>query len=238
MKIVICDDDRAFAAELSENIRRILAHGGTEHAPCVPVYFDTPLDALSYIENNRVDILFLDISMPGMSGFDVARLAQASRPELLLIFVSGQEQQVFYSMRFSPFRFLRKSTYESELGEALHSAKAKLAAKNEHVCLGRDGRITAARSRIMYAQKEKQKNYLSVTLDSETLRVRMTMRELDGVLRGKGFFRISSGVIVGFAHIARLESDGLMMVDGTFFPVSRTLRSPLRAEYIRYMRNR
>jgi CheY-like chemotaxis protein len=62
--------------------------------------------ALAIIEReNGIDLLFTDVVMPGMNGFEVARLAVAERPELKVLFASG------YATDLTPAGRLLKKPY-------------------------------------------------------------------------------------------------------------------------------
>ena len=112
--IAVCDDDRLFAAKLKEKIRYLCACRLPERIEChVEEEFCSGSDVLVYLENHPINILFLDIDMPEMSGFTIAEQLNRKYPDTLLLFVSAHEQFVYSSFEYSPFRFLRKSHLES-----------------------------------------------------------------------------------------------------------------------------
>ncbi|MBM3891587.1 MAG: response regulator [Verrucomicrobia bacterium] len=45
--------------------------------------------AVDFMERNRVDLAFLDVSMPGMSGFELAEKIRARHPEARLVIITG-----------------------------------------------------------------------------------------------------------------------------------------------------
>ena len=62
--------------------------------------------ALDILQRERnVDLLFTDVVMPGLNGFEVARLARAERPELKVLFASG------YATDLTPAGRLLKKPY-------------------------------------------------------------------------------------------------------------------------------
>ena len=66
-------------------------------------------------------MVFMDIDMPGLSGMETAALLRERNCNTTLIFVSSYEHFVFESIRYMPFRFIRKSLYQEEVPEALQS---------------------------------------------------------------------------------------------------------------------
>lgn len=85
MEIIVVDDEE-------------LALGGTlrcvrEADPtCDPVGFSLPRRALGYARTHRVDVAFLDIEMPGMSGLALAKELKDANPDTRIVFVTSFEQ--------------------------------------------------------------------------------------------------------------------------------------------------
>ncbi len=84
-RMVVLDDDPAIC-DLLEDILRLEAH--RVHT------FTEPLAAIAHIGREPVDLLFTDLQMPGMSGWDVARKAQAVRPDLPVVLVTGWGEEI------------------------------------------------------------------------------------------------------------------------------------------------
>ena len=131
MLIAICDDDKEFACELDQKIRSRFARFDEDNLLFNTLVFHSSKNLKEYLlqrEHLEIDILFLDISMPEIDGFDIAELCFQLFPDISIIFVSDYEERVFYSLRFRPFRFLCKKNYKKYLPEALDAA-IKLHAK-------------------------------------------------------------------------------------------------------------
>jgi CheY-like chemotaxis protein len=66
-----------------------------------------PNDALALLAANRYDVLFTDVSLPGMSGVDLARQAVAAAPAMQVIFASGYGDTLLRHVEF-PYLSLQK----------------------------------------------------------------------------------------------------------------------------------
>lgn len=99
MKIGVCDDE--------EKIRGIIAGKVKEALPADDVIcFSSGEEVLK--SNDRLDILLLDIKMPGMSGMETAEKLRLKDKNVVLIFITGEEQYVYDSFDVEAFHFLVK----------------------------------------------------------------------------------------------------------------------------------
>ena len=78
-------------------------------------------DALTELEKQRFEVLFSDVSLPGMSGVDLARQALKLQPGLSIIFASGYSQSLTNHLEF-PAVSMQKPYDIEQLQQALASA--------------------------------------------------------------------------------------------------------------------
>lgn len=84
-----------------------------------------PDDALAHLAAARYDILFTDVSLPGMSGVDLARRSRAQAPAMQVIFASGYGDTLLRHVEF-PYLSLQKPYELDELQSALDKAARQL----------------------------------------------------------------------------------------------------------------
>lgn len=239
MKIVVCDDEITFGNKLMTQIKEIICKSDYGDDDFKFRYFSDPKELIEYMHQHVIDILFLDISMPELNGFDIAQICVEYYSDICLIFISSFEQQVYYSIRFSPFRFLCKSTYEQHLPEAVNAAVSKLLKENEYITISNYNNITTVKiSRIIYVEKEKQKNYLSVHCLNDTYRYRTTISGMSDLLSASGFIKINASQLLNMKYISKIEDCRVVLTTGNSLNVSKQYRSLLKQAYIKYMRNR
>ena len=85
IKIGICDDDKNFRTLLAEAIRR-------EDSESFIYEYSTGEELIQDGENN-LDLLFLDIQLPGISGNKASEIMKRKNKDLILIFISGLHQK-------------------------------------------------------------------------------------------------------------------------------------------------
>jgi CheY-like chemotaxis protein len=87
-----------------------------------------PDDALARLAAGRYDVLFTDVSLPGMSGVDLARRAVADAPGMQVIFASGYGDTLLRHVEF-PYLSLQKPYELDQLQNALDQAGRQLPAR-------------------------------------------------------------------------------------------------------------
>ena len=101
LNVLILDDDRDFTEELAEFFRR--SEFNTLQA-------NTGKEGLSLLEKEEIDLLILDVRLPGISGLDVLKEVKVNFPNLEVIMVSahGDMETVIKAMRMGAIDYLRK----------------------------------------------------------------------------------------------------------------------------------
>src|SRR5690625_4687951 len=113
IKIVILDDEKHctdILQTLIERMRRNYQISGV---------FNDPYEALKFIENNEIDLLFLDIQMPKLNGFKL--LDKISPIEFDVIFTTAYDQYAIRAFEYSAFHYLLKPITEKSLVQCLLS---------------------------------------------------------------------------------------------------------------------
>lgn len=115
LKIAVCDDDETMLGFLTDKISEIYNQNSIE-------FVIRPFLSGKFFLNSHkeypFDVVFLDIDMPEISGFDIAEQVN-NISETLIVFVTSHDELVYSSIKFRPFRFIRKTYIEAELGETL-----------------------------------------------------------------------------------------------------------------------
>lgn len=107
MRVMIVDDERMAAEELYDIC---ISHRLIDEA----ITFDNPADALVYIaQNSNIDIAFLDIEMPIMTGLELARRINDINNNTKIVFVTGFKEYAYDAYRVNAIGYILKP-YEDE----------------------------------------------------------------------------------------------------------------------------
>src|SRR5262249_19990691 len=102
------------------------------------------LEALQRIEQLEPDLLFLDIEMPGLGGFDVLRSIPQNVPLPLVIFVTGYDRYALAAFESNALAYLMKPVEPDRLALAIERA-SKLSASSDSAAVEREKTMRVAR---------------------------------------------------------------------------------------------
>lgn len=115
MRAIIVDDE-SYCADylegLCEDIQGLRIIGKFENA----------MEARDFLSNNRVELAFLDIEMPGLSGIQAVEALREVCPGLAIIFVTGYENYAMDAFKLDAVSYLLKPCDSSELAHAIEKA--------------------------------------------------------------------------------------------------------------------
>jgi two-component system LytT family response regulator/two-component system response regulator LytT len=123
MRVVVVDDEQLAREELCFQLEQV---GNAE----VVAQAGNGLEALAAVERHDPDLVFLDVQMPGLTGFEVARrLLEHSEESPALIFVTAFDQHAIEAFEVNAVDYLLKPVDAARLEQALQRARRRLSAE-------------------------------------------------------------------------------------------------------------
>ena len=119
MKMIAVDDERLVTEDL-EYIVKDLPQIESFHA------FNNPATALAFVEENQVDLAFLDIEMPVMSGLLLAQKIQKISPQTVIVFLTGFKEYAFDAFGVNAIGYILKPFSEEMVLKEIEKAKKML----------------------------------------------------------------------------------------------------------------
>lgn len=239
LTIAVCDDNPHFAMTLSKKLHELCAYNLSERIECqIAPTFNFADDVIGYLKYNPIDVLFLDIDMPKVSGFKLAEYLCEEYPDTVIIFVSSYEDFVYSSFEYCPFRFLRKSHLNQELPITFKKVIDKCLLDKETIAFDTtDGELLFRVKDIVYF--EGQKNYFLIkTVSGNAYKCRGTLNSVEKTVEKYDFFRIHSSFIVNFEHIENVENESVMMKNGQRINIGRNKIGLFKSSYMQFIRRR
>jgi two-component system LytT family response regulator len=221
-------------------------------------------ETLRAIDTLSPDLLFLDIQMPEMDGFEVIRIAGGSRMPML-VFVTAHDDFAVQAFEAHALDYLVKPLHVDRFKatmarvqerlklnhdanravklEALLEAQRSARQANgiEHLVLATDlGNLVIATSEIDWIEAEDY--YSRLHVGAKTYLIRESLTSLESRLNPEHFLRIHRSVIVRLAQVRAVKSEGssriVVLQDGQHLPVSRRNKAALNDLFARTNRTR
>ena len=187
--------------------------------------------ARAVLASQDVDLVFLDIQMPGESGLVLAREISRLREPPLVVFVSAHSEHAIAAFEVHALDYLLKPLSDARLAQAVERSAAMLrqrqreaygAALRDYVEAGADpgaarrmdhvnvrsvGRIERIGiDEILWL--ESAANYVELHLAARSVLHRITLNRMEALLPSGAFLRVHRSAIVRRDQIARLDSTG------------------------------
>jgi len=146
MKAFLIDDEPLAV----QRLRRLLEDTG--RVEIVGASID-PKEALDRVRQSRPDVLFLDIEMPGMSGFDL--LDQLGEPQPLVVFTTAYDQYALDAFKVNSIDYLLKPVEPAQLDRALNKLDRILGGSEAR------GDVNALLKQVRAMLSDRQPEYLA-----------------------------------------------------------------------------
>ena len=194
-------------------------------------------EGLQKINDLKPELLFLDVEMADMTGFEM--LSQLSDINFQTIFITSYSHYAIKAIRFNALDYLLKPIDLGELKKAIKRFKAhtivdlqkenlSLALKNiafksasDHILnlKTQDGNLRLVLHDIIHIEGDRNYSYINLKNGTKKL-VTKTLVELEELLDSKGFYRCHKSHILNANHI-------ISYTNGNFVQLSETIRIPI-----------
>ena len=236
-RVGICDDKEEDIDRIEDALRKGMERLGQ------------PIDVIcrGFLDGERLyaatrketyHLLFLDIEMPGLDGFELASRLCMDCPSVYLVFVSIHESFVFDAPEYTPLWFVRKSNLEWDMFRALRKYL----------------QVTAY-TRVSYRMKEGVgfrelpiRDILYVEGSGHSLAIRLTdgsclekygsLKSMEEELDGCHFLRIHKNYLVNQEYIREVGRREVYLVDGSLLEMGRDRKKKVREAMLCYDQER
>ena len=231
IRALLADDESAARARL----RRLLDRHQEVRIICES---ENGMDALQKIEELKPELLFLDVEMPGLNGFEVLKRLSADCPRPLTIFITGFHEYALEAFRERAIAYLLKPIDEEHLREMVTRAALLIqSGSSRHDEDEKVNRLLGSTANPMQQIVVRKGNrvflmnpsdavcfymdggIVRMRVENDTFWVNYQLGELEEALAERGFFRAHRSSLVNLARIKELRLDPrssivLVMNDG------------------------
>ena len=220
IKCVIVDDEPLALSVLERYINQIPFLDLIEK-------FTNSVKAYKYLSENEIDLLFVDIQMPDLTGFELVNKLE-KKP--VFIFTTAYGEYALEGFKADALDYLLKPIDLPEFTRAVNKAKEWLEIRNE-----KNSRVEATKEFLFIKSEYKiiRINFSEITYIqgmSEYVKIHLTNRKpimslislksLETQLPAALFMRVHKSYIVNLQKINMIERNEIVYDDGTIIPIS------------------
>lgn len=226
MKALIVDDNDIARTTLSHLAKQI---------PNLTIVneFSNAIEAYNYLQAYPVDLIFLDIEMPEMTGIELTK--NLSGKEAIIIFTTSNKEYALEAFELNIADYLLKPVMPARFLQAVSKAQAILESRKENVEVTKDEFLFVRDSNITRRLKlddifyaEAMGDYVKFYTKEKMFAIHGKMKTAEERLPKDHFIRVHRSYIVSVGKIDTLQ-DGGIMINGKFIPVADAYRKALNS---------
>ena len=213
IKCIIVEDERLAQDVIKNHLQQV------DRFELVGVYRNAP-EAAEALSNNDVDVMFLDIQLPGMSGLHFLRTL--SDPPLTVLTTAYPEHAlesyeynvIDYLLKPISFDRFLKTVNKIVDGKLLNESAKEKEVPGDHIFVKANSKFFKVNfATIVYI--EGMKDYLKIHTTENTLVTHQTMNDIEKILPAKQFLRIHKSYIISLSHIRAIFGNSVEMDNAT-----------------------
>jgi len=224
MKALIVDDN--------DIARTTLAHLAKQ-VPNLTIVneYSNAIEAYNHLQNNHIDLIFLDIEMPEMTGIELTK--NLSGKDIIIIFTSSNKDYALEAFELNIADYILKPVMPARFLQAVSKAQSILESRKEDVEVTKDEFLFVRDSNITRRLKlddifyaEAMGDYVKFYTREKMFAIHGKMKTAEERLPKDHFIRVHRSYIVSVGKIDTLQ-DGGIMINGKFIPVADAYRKAL-----------
>ena len=211
--ISIAIDDEPIALEV------VRAHAAKVPFLTLKATFTDAFKAMDYLQKEAIDLIFLDIKMPDISGLDFLK---SLNRKPLVIFTTAYSEHAVISFELDAVDYLLKPFSLARFLKACNKANELYQLRNntgmaDHIFIKTGYEQVKIRFEDIY-YIEAEGNYINFIMKNSKLLSRMTFTEIENLLPKNKFVRIHRSYLVSRTHIDKIERHQVF-INGIYLPV-------------------
>ena len=226
--IAIVDDDQRFL----DALHRELVSWFRTHRPNLGLdvqEYKTASELQSVLQEQRMDLFFLDIEMPGQNGLELASHIRQSFPLSIIVFLTSYEKYAPSGYVVQALRYLSKPIDASQFDEALTAAVNEFERLDQgSLSVITYGNIHRIPYRDILYVRHILRHSLIATMTLGTIKDSRGLNALFEAINDARFLFIDRGTFVNIDHIQRVDGYQLILRNGESLAISRRMLTQVK----------
>ena len=217
MKTIICDDEKSTCSELEEII---LKYAKEKSVSLVTEVFYSGDTLLDYLKREKINILFLDIELPGKDGVMVGKYIREVLEEenIFLIYISSKENYALQLFQNRPFDFLVKPIEAAKIYHVLDNIQTQ------------NSTYRISYKDILYFQSTGRK--INIVMKKEIRTFYGKLNEIEKRIPENVFLRIHKSYLVNKNYVKEFTYEWVKMLNGDVLNISKINRADVRRKIL------
>ena len=243
IKCITIDDEPLALKQIASYIRRI-------PALTLERQFRSAVEARQYLEQNSVELIFVDINMPDLTGIDFVRELDT---KTMIIFTTAYSEYAIEGYKLDAIDYLLKPFSFDEFSRAVNKAvslyelfvnsrKGAAAANDvpeaevedddngsEYISIKADYKVSLVRlADIVYIESDSE--YVRLHLaDESTIMTLFRMKKMEATLPAEMFMRVHRSYIVNLRCVTGYARGRLFLANGEYLPIGENYKAQFQA---------
>jgi len=224
MNILLVDDNQIAIStlkQLASQVKDAVVVGECANA----------MEAYNFLQQQSVDLLLLDIEMPGMTGLELAKNLGNKRP--VIVFTTSKKEYAAEAFELNVADYIVKPVIPARFIQAIDKARELIQSNKEQVEMGSDEFIFIRDSNIVRRLSvtdilfaEAMGDYVKLHTTQKFYAIHTTLKAVEERLPTRQFIRVHRSYIVAIAKIDSIQ-DGALVIQGKPIPVADAYRATL-----------
>lgn len=225
MRIAVCDDDRNDLAILQDYIQQYDASLSFD-------VYHSAIDLVAAQKKEHYDLMFLDIEMQPMNGFEAAKLMTKNTEKPLIIFATKSSKYTILGYEVA-FRYMIKPITYEQLEKALKASLEQIVPKKLLIDAGGKN-IMISTKEIFYF--EVFDHNVRARTKNNIYDYRESLKNVEDMLSGGNFVRPHNSYLVNLEHVVSTTQSEFIMRDGRVISISRKRKDDVFRALHQYLR--
>lgn len=224
MNALIIDDNkiaRTTMKQLANQVKGLTIEGD----------FANAIDAYNFLQDHKIDLLLLDIEMPGMTGLELTKNLGDKKP--VIIFTTSKKEYAVEAFELNVADYIIKPVTPARFIQAIEKAKEIIESNQQEVKIDGDEFLFIRDSNIIRRLKiddilfaEAMGDYVKLHTPQKFYAIHTTLKAVEERLPALKFVRVHRSYIVSLRNIDTIQ-DGALVINGKSVPVADAFRASL-----------
>lgn len=236
MKIAICEPDKKICDYIKEQLHQELS------IRCKAFYIGNYSDGFNLLDgathDDNFDLYFINASMNGLNGIELARELKKYRDNSFLVLYSVSDKYALAAWSIEAFYYLMLPPTKKDTSRIITRAERQLKERDNRFLRVKlkDGWYHILLRNILYFESSAHKIIIHL-IDGDAFTTYGKLDNCEAAINHEQFIRIHKSILLNGIYISKISASEVVCYNGSVFPISRALQETTRQKYEALVKN-